>query len=541
MKHKLFLRVVILLCIGSRTILSESQIPTRIIVNSGFESPVMGCGSPSYSFFPQSSVPGWKTLDSIPAPTVNCGSSGSNQPYLIELWSSGFNSRSSHSGNQFAEINASAATFLYQEICVIANEVVPFSVWHLRRAGSGTGEQMAAELKTLTNTNIATASTHTATGSWTNYTGNLTNNGTTGMRKYGFRAISGGSLGNLVDDVTITLRPLVDIRSFSFSSVYETDSNYLYLYLNGTLRGSATVTLTKSGTATYGTDYSIGIPNRGTRTVNGSGTITLTLPAGDYNPNQASGSTLGLIKIPFYVINENVYETNETIIYTVSGAANGGNGNAALDLVTGISGQSARCSTTMSTSQFTIVDAIALPVKLISFEAEENVGFNTIKWEVAEEENIDKYILEYSTDGVVFGIVDEIAYSPANYNSYVSTHMANQNENAYYRLSTLDRNGNLTVLSDVITITKNINSTLTIYPNPNNGTFTVNFFSTKELMTDFVITDMFGKTVQTVQAYAKKGDNSIPFSLGSDLANGFYQITFKYGTSSRTIRASILR
>ncbi|MDI1235333.1 MAG: hypothetical protein PSX81_13720, partial [bacterium] len=332
MKQKLYLRVILLVCIGLKFNLSRAQIPTRLIINPGFESPVMGCGSPSYSFYPQSSVPGWKTLDSIPAPTVNCGSSGTNKPYLIELWGNGFNSRSSHSGNQFAEINASAATFLYQEICVIANEVVPFSVWHLRRAGSGTGEQMAAELKTTTNINIASATTHTAGSSWSNYTGNLTNNSITGMKKYGFRAISGGSLGNLIDDVTITLRPLVDINAFSFSTVYETDSNYLYLYLNGTLTGSATVTLTKSGSATYGSDYSIGTPNRGTRAVNGSGTITLTLPAGDYNPNQASGSTLGLIKIPFYVINENVYETNETIIYSVTSAANGGNGNAALDL-----------------------------------------------------------------------------------------------------------------------------------------------------------------------------------------------------------------
>jgi hypothetical protein len=541
MKLKPFLRVILLLCLCNRVTFIKAQIPTRIIVNSGFESPLMGCSVASYSFYPQANVPGWKTLDSIPAPTINCGSSGSKQPYLIELWGSGFNSRNSHSGNQFAEINASAATFLYQEICVVANEVVPFSVWHLRRANSGTGEQMAAELKTLTNSNIATASTHTATSSWSNYSGNLTNNGTGGMRKYGFRAISGGSLGNLVDDVTITLKPLVDIKAFSFSTVYEADSNYLYLYLNGTLNGVATVTLNKSGTAVYDTDYTIGNPNRGTRSVNASGNITLTLPAGDYNPNQTNGSTLGLIKIPFYVVNEGLYETNETIIYTVTSAANGGNGNAALDLVTGISGQSARCSTSMSTSQFTIIDAIALPVKLISFEAEEEVGYNTIRWEVTEEENIEKYLLEYSTNGDVFAIVDELVYDPNHDNVYVSAHYANQNEHAYYRISTVDKNGNITILSDVITITKNINSTFNISPNPSNGIFSVNFFSTKDLQTDFIITDMYGKTVQTVQAFATKGDNNIPFTLGNDLANGFYQITFKYGNSSRTLRASILR
>ncbi len=542
MKQKLTKMVIFGLYFCIVSIITNGQIPTRIIVNSGFESPVMGCSPASYSFYPQSSVPGWMTLDSVPAPTINCGTSGTNKPYLIEIWSSGFNSRSSHSGNQFAEINASAATFLYQEICVLANEVVPFSVWHIKRGTSGaSAEQMAAELKTLTNSNIATASTHSATTSWTNYTGNLTNNGTSGMRKYGFRAITGGSLGNLIDDVTITLKPLVDIKAFSFSSVYETDSNYLYLYMNGTLNGTATVTLSKTGTATYGSDYSIGTPNRGSVAMNGTGTITLTLPAGDYNPNVGSGSTLGLIKIPFYVINDGFYEANETIVYTVSSAANGGNGNAALDLATGISGQSARCSTTVSTTTFTIIDAVALPVKLIAFTAEKEVGYNSIQWEVAEEENIDKYLLEYSPNGVAFGIVDEIKYNPSNGNNYISAHKADENSDAYYRLSIVDKNGNISVLSDVITISKNINTTFRVYPNPNTGTFTANFFSTKDVNTEFIITDMFGKKVYSTIAFATKGENSIPIMLDQNLENGIYNITYHYGTNSKTFRVSILR
>ncbi len=521
--------------------LTYGQIPTRIIVNSGFESPVIGCSPASYNFMSHNNIPGWKTLDSVPAPLVNCGTSGSSVPYLIEFWSSGFNGRASHSGNQLAEINASAATFLYQEICVLANEAVPFSVWHLRRASSGTTEKMVAELKTISNTNIVTGSVSTAGASWINYTGSLTNNGTSGLRKYGFRATSGGSLGNLVDDVTITLKPLADIKSFVYSSVYEPDTNYLQVYVNGTLNGSATLTLTKSGTATYASDYTIGTPTRGSVSMNGSGTITLTLPAGDYNPNLSSGSTLGLIRIPFYVVNDFITEPNETVIYTVSAAANGGNGNAALNLSTGIGGQSAACASTMSSSQFTIIDAIALPVRLISFTAEREMGYNSIQWEVAEEDNTDKYLLEYSTNGAVFGIVDEIYYNPANGMNYMSTHRPVENENAYYRLSVVDKNGNTTILSKIITVTKNINTTFKVYPNPNNGIFTVNFFSTREMATEFTISDMLGKKVYNITLFAQKGENTIPVAIEQTLENGIYNMTYTYGSNTKTVRLTVLR
>ena len=47
--------------------------------------------------------------------------------------------------------------------------------------------------------------------------------------------------------MTISLKPLVDIKDFKFTTVYETDSNFLRIYVNGTLNGSATVTITKSG------------------------------------------------------------------------------------------------------------------------------------------------------------------------------------------------------------------------------------------------------------------------------------------------------
>jgi hypothetical protein len=533
---------VVLLGICFAPFFAFSQIPTRIIVNSGFESPATGCSPASYNFIEQANVLGWKTEDAGSAPLVSCGTNtGTNRPYLIEIWNSGFSGRNAHSGTQFAEINGNNATFLYQEICLLANEAVPFSVWHLRRANSGTGEQMVAELKVNSTTTISTAATHTATGVWTNYTGTLTNNGTSGLRRYGFRAVSGGSLGNLIDDIRITLRPLADIKAFSFNSVYETGTNSLEIYVNGTLLGPATITITKAGTATYLTDYTIGNPTRGSSAINAAGDIVLTLPAGDYNPNLSTGSTAGLITLPFTVINEGIYESNETVQYTVTGSSNGGNGNAALNLGTSINGQSAACVATVATSQFTIIDAISLPVKLISFTAEKEVGFNSINWTVAEEENIRKYIVEYSVNGNDFAPVGEVIYNPSNNFNYTYTHVTGDHLNISYRLKSEDLEGNISELGSPITLMKNINTTFSIYPNPNKGEFTATFFSPIETETELVVCDFVGKKVYSIFTHAYKGENSVPLKIDQPLETGIYYIMYTHGGMTRRVRINIVK
>jgi len=533
---------IVLLGVCFAPFLAFSQIPTRVIVNSGFESPAKGCSPASYNFIPQTSISGWKTEDSISASTVNCGASSTSAPYLTEIWTSGFGSRTAHSGSQFAEINGNNATFLYQVICLLANETVPFSVWHIKRGSSGAAaETMVAELKLNRTTTIATGATHTATTSWTNYTGTLTNNGTSGMRRYGFRAVSGGSLGNLIDDVTISLRPLVDIKAFNFSSVYESDSDYLKLYVNGTLLGPATVTITKSGTASYMSDYTIGAPSRGSASISATGNITLTLPAGDYDPNQSSGSTAGLISMKYKVLNENVAESPETVIYTITGSANGGNGNSALDLATTINGQSAACVPAVVTAQFQIIDVTSLPVKLVSFTADKEVGFNIVNWTVAEEDKLTKYLLQYSTNGNDYSTVAEVPFSATNRMNYTYAHQVADNQNASYRLMAVDMDGNVTELGHPITLSRNINTTFSVFPNPNKGFFTANFYSPRDMQTDFIVTDLVGKELFRMNVSAHKGENSVPLKVADELPSGIYYITYSYNGVTKTMRINIIR
>jgi hypothetical protein len=530
----------VILCICFMPFILFSQIPTRIIVNSGFELPAFGCAN-SYAKQSHNNVPGWKTTDSSASSSILCGASGASQSYLIEIWTTTFNSRSAFAGNQFAETNANNAAFLYQEICLLANEAVPFSVWHLRRAASGTGEQIAAELKTSTGTNIVTAATHTAGAAWSNYTGTLTNNAVTGLRRYGFRAVSGGNTGNLLDNVTISLKPLVDVKNFTANNTYETDSNYLNIYVNGTLSNAATVTFTKSGTATHLTDFTVSNPSRGSATKNAAGTITLTLPAGDYDPNYSTGATAGLISFKVKALNESVFEANETLRYTITATSGGGNGNAAMDLASNISGLSAACATAVGFAQFNIIDIVSLPVHLLNFSGEREVGFNMINWTVTGEDNVSKYILEYSINGNDFIPAGEVQYDPSVDRNYVFDHQLGEFPNVSYRLMVVDREGYMSVLGQPVAITKSINNSLAVFPNPNKGIFSVNYFSSRDMSTRFTLTDVFGKEVYSTEIFSLKGDNDFVLGHDLDLNNGVYYLTYSYGEISRTVRVNILK
>ncbi len=328
-------------------IFSKAQIPTRIIANPSFEIPVMTCSSPNWNQFPQSEFIGWKTTDTGTTRVI-CGVS---QPGTItrpiEIWMSGFLGVNAYEGNQFAEINANINGFLYQEICLLSNESVAFSIRHRRRESSGS-DVFRARIESSDGVLVTETSNMTSSNNnWNLFTGTLNNNSVSGLKRYGFVAISGTGpgVGNLIDNVSINLRPLVDIKSFSTVTVNENNGvTNLEIYVNGTVNSTATVVLNKDGTASYGTDYAIGIPSRGSLTVNSTGRITLTLPPGTYNPNQSTGTSAGLISIPITAVNDLVNDPNETIIYTVGTTSGGGNGNSALNLASQVNGQSATCS-----------------------------------------------------------------------------------------------------------------------------------------------------------------------------------------------------
>lgn len=397
---------------------SFCQIPTRLIINQGFEQPSLGCTN-CFNLFPVANVPGWKTTD----PTA-----------VIEIWGTGFQSKTSRSGSQFAEINANNSAFLFQELCLAPNEVVNYSIWYLKRTTNT--EQMRAQLTELNNAVIAQSVVYTATNTWTNYTGTLTNNGTGGLKRIGFVAVTGGSTGNLIDDITISLRPIISLKNFNPNSQNEGTITNLNLTVNGTLTTSATVNLNLSGTALYPNDFIIGNPSRGTISLN-SGNIILSLPVGDYDPNLSSGNNAGQISIPITPLTDGINETNETITYTISSVSGGG---TTYPLVSGLNGFGADCSSFISSVTDTIKSFSPLPIKLLYFSGSYHDEKVFLNWKTASETNNDFFTLYKSININQISELDRILGSGNSNFPIEYSYIDYQPEN-YYQLCQTDFDG----------------------------------------------------------------------------------------------------
>ena len=172
---------------------------------------------------------------------------------------------------------------------------------------------------------------------------------------------------------------------------------------------------------------------------------------------------------------------------------------------------------------YKITTNTVLPVTLKQFTGKAFSGYNEIKWETANELNIAVYEIEYSTDGVHYGLAGRVnPVNNGNENSYSFRHTINTTFNKiFYRLKIIDNSGRITY-STVLVLNEKGSSHVTIYPNPlNNKHCTVISDKPIEEITLFAIE---GRKVFTKQMNNISGTVYIPLP---DLQNGVYVLQLK--------------
>ncbi|MFD0352380.1 hypothetical protein ACFVHW_01335 [Streptomyces sp. NPDC127110] len=107
---------------------SAAQDPTTCagsisLENGGFEAPAIG--DQTFTFLDEGSVPGWKTTAS---------------DRKIELWSDGYKGVPAAEGRQFAELNATEASTLYQDVATSPGQSLRWRLDHRGRLGNDTME-----------------------------------------------------------------------------------------------------------------------------------------------------------------------------------------------------------------------------------------------------------------------------------------------------------------------------------------------------------------------------------------------------------------
>ncbi len=161
--------------------------PAISLANGDFEQPAL---TTNYTQISQSQVPGWKT-------TATDG--------LIELWKSGFQGVSSNTGNQFAELNATQASALYQDIPTVPGQTVQWSLAHRGRQSTTVPDVMAVKIGAPGGPLSVQASPSDTKSAWGLYSGLYTIPAGQTVTRFQFEAISsaGGdkSIGNFLDSI----------------------------------------------------------------------------------------------------------------------------------------------------------------------------------------------------------------------------------------------------------------------------------------------------------------------------------------------------
>lgn len=159
------------------------------IVNESFEDPAIP--STTYRFLDESTVTGWFTTSTDD---------------FIEIWSDNFNGVPAFEGNQFAELNGTQNSALYQVLCLTPGTVVNWSVRHRGREGTDVATvRMGADL-----VSAATEATMSdGTSAWGYYSGTYTvpdgQNGTYFIFEAVSTATNNLTVGNFIDDVQISV------------------------------------------------------------------------------------------------------------------------------------------------------------------------------------------------------------------------------------------------------------------------------------------------------------------------------------------------
>ncbi len=159
------------------------------IINESFENPVIPAST--YRLFNQNDVPGWLT-------TATDGQ--------IEIWSDNFLGVPAFNGNQFAELNATQNSALYQNLCLTPGTVMNWSLRHRGRSGTDVMRvRIGADLASATEQAVMSDG-NTA---WGLYSGTYTVPLGQTNTVFIFEAVStaGGNLsvGNLIDDIRIDI------------------------------------------------------------------------------------------------------------------------------------------------------------------------------------------------------------------------------------------------------------------------------------------------------------------------------------------------
>jgi hypothetical protein len=160
---------------------------------------------------------------------------------------------------------------------------------------------------------------------------------------------------------------------------------------------------------------------------------------------------------------------------------------------------------------------------ITDFRADCQQQNSNIKWSIAQNNDIQGFVVEYSATGVSFEPIAEIPLSVGQL-QYDYTHAQAQSSQRYYRLRQINRDGTHD-FSRIIAANCQDDNTggLSLFPNPTKGELNLRYRAEAQLSAQIDIIDALGRRVQTFNTQNQIGDNNLIINL-QDLPSGVYML-----------------
>ncbi|MCX6275853.1 MAG: T9SS type A sorting domain-containing protein [Bacteroidetes bacterium] len=179
----------------------------------------------------------------------------------------------------------------------------------------------------------------------------------------------------------------------------------------------------------------------------------------------------------------------------------------------------------------------SLPIKLKYFAASAEDNVVKISWVTSAEINNDYFTIERSGDGENYSQITKINGS-GNSTSNIEYHHVDDSPlqgTSFYRLIQTDYDGHSEVFSPVVIKVNspvNLNTIISVQPNPFSSKFTVSCSTVKSGLIDFTLTDVSGRLVRKETSVTGVGLNTIPFENMADLPQGIYFLRMNSGAEN---------
>jgi hypothetical protein len=176
------------------------------------------------------------------------------------------------------------------------------------------------------------------------------------------------------------------------------------------------------------------------------------------------------------------------------------------------------------------INAIPLPLKLISFQGALSNNRSQLQWTVAENESGKYFEIEKSVDGRNYTTAGVVMVTQKTGSETYSYKDDIQNA-TYYRLKMVNEDGSISY-SKIILIKVQVDesNTIALLQNPVRDNLSFSFTSSTDKASDITIYSMSGAKVLTQKIATQKGRNSISIALNSYITSGTYILEVRNNT-----------